>query len=151
MKIAGAIWPTIFIFALMGQYQIENLLPFVRFKTSRSGGSGGQHVNKVSTKVELLFDLESATLFTDEEKGKLHKKLRARFQSDGFIQLVVQESRSQLENKEIALKKLASLLAEALKTEKRRKPTKPGKAAIQARLDAKRKQALKKINRRSLE
>lgn len=130
---------------------VEKLLPFIRYKTSRSGGSGGQNVNKVATKVELLFDLEAADIFTEGEKARIGKKLSSRFQADGFLQVVSQESRSQLGNKEIALRKLGELLTDALKVAKKRKKTKPGKAAIQARLDTKRKQALKKINRKRLD
>lgn len=126
----------------------EELLPYVSFKTSRSGGSGGQNVNKVSTKVELLFDLSKATLFSDEEKALISKMLQSRIQSEGYIQVVCQESRSQLSNKEITLDKLLYLIKQALITQKRRKPTKPSKKSVQVRLDKKRNQALKKINRR---
>ena len=125
----------------------DDLLPFIQFKTSRSGGSGGQNVNKVSTKVELLFDFSKATSFTEEEKDIISKKLHSRIQSDNLIQVVSQEDRSQLKNKQIALNKLCFLIEYALKMQKPRKPTKPGKKAVQRRLDSKRNQALKKMNR----
>lgn len=125
----------------------ESLLPFTQYKTSRSSGAGGQNVNKVETRVTLLFDLENADIFTEDEKSRLKSKLANRILPDGTIQLSVQESRSQLQNKEIALEKLVSLITSALKTQKTRKPTKPSKSAVQARLDNKRRQALRKINR----
>lgn len=124
------------------------LLPFVQFQTSRSGGSGGQHVNKVETKVTLLFDLEAATPFSAEEKERLRTRLASRLQGDGLLQVSSQETRSQFRNKEIALEKLAGLLTGALKIEKPRKATKPSRASMQRRLEAKRVQALRKINRK---
>jgi len=132
----------------IGRIDTDSLLPFIHFVTSRSGGSGGQHVNKVETKVTLLFDLDGATLFSDEAKAHIRRRLRNRLQADGLVQVISQETRSQLQNKEIALQKLAELLSNALKTEKPRKATKPSKAAVQKRLDTKRQQALRKINRR---
>jgi len=132
----------------IGRIDTDSLLPFIHFVTSRSGGSGGQHVNKVETKVTLLFDLDGATLFSDEAKARIRQRLRNRLQADGLVQVSSQETRSQLQNKEIALQKLAELLSNALKTEKPRKATKPSKAAVQKRLDTKRQQALRKINRR---
>jgi len=132
----------------IGRIDTDSLLPFIHFATSRSGGSGGQHVNKVETKVTLLFDLDGATLFSDEAKARIRQRLRNRLQADGLVQVSSQETRSQLQNKEIALQKLAELLSNALKTEKPRKATKPSKAAVQKRLDTKRQQALRKINRR---
>lgn len=132
----------------MNKIDPHELLPFVRFKTSRSGGSGGQHVNKVETKVALLFDIDAATSFSEAEKERIKTRLKNRLQADGRIQVNSQETRSQLENKEIALERLSGLLHAALQTTKSRKATKPSKAAVQARLDAKRRQALRKINRR---
>lgn len=126
----------------------DMLLPFVQFQTSRSGGAGGQHVNKVETKVTLLFDISAATIFSEEEKARIRQRLSARLDADGRLQVVSQETRSQLRNKELALGKLVDLLSAALKTTKPRRATKPSKAAVQKRLDAKRQQALRKINRR---
>lgn len=125
----------------------EDLLPFITYRTSRSGGSGGQHVNKVSTKVELLFDLFRADVFSEEDKLVISKKLQSKFSSNQEIQIFSQESRSQLKNKEAALRKLTFLLKQALREQKPRKPTKPSKKSIEKRLIAKRKNALKKIDR----
>ena len=126
----------------------RHLLPYVQMKTSRSGGSGGQHVNKVETKVTLIFPLATAGMFTGEERARIMGRLASRVQADGTIQVSSQESRSQLENRELALVKLAKLLDAAREPVKPRRPTKPTRSAIAARLDAKRKQALRKINRR---
>jgi len=127
---------------------VEVLLPFVSFQTARSGGSGGQHVNKVETKVTLWFDLERATIFSDQEKERIRHRLGRRILADGRLTVVSQDTRSQLNNKEIAIQRLITLLREALKTHKARKPTQPSKAAVQRRLDGKRQQALRKINRK---
>lgn len=125
----------------------EDLMPFISFHTSRSGGKGGQHVNKVATKVELRFDLWKATIFNDEEKRRIANVLSSRFQSDNLLQVISQESRSQQRNKLLAMDQLYQLLTQALKVQKVRKKTKPSRKAKEARLTEKRKQALKKIDR----
>ncbi len=130
---------------------IKYIIPHIRYKTSRSGGSGGQHVNKVASKVELLFDFRECELFSEEERKLISEKLSSRIQSEGLLQVICQESRSQIENKDIALQKLSEILIHALKVDKKRKKTKPSKKSIQKRLDSKRKQALKKINRKAPE
>ncbi|HEX8018969.1 alternative ribosome rescue aminoacyl-tRNA hydrolase ArfB [Mucilaginibacter sp.] len=117
------------------------------YKTSRSGGKGGQNVNKVSSKVELLFSIASSALFTDEEKQLLTEKLQNRFNKDGYVQVVCDEERSQYLNKEKAIERLISLLTRALQKPKVRKPTKVSKAAKAARLDSKKIQAVKKEGR----
>src|SRR5476649_1265634 len=116
----------------------------VTYKTSRSGGKGGQNVNKVSSKVELLFSIANSVLFNDEEKILLTEKLHARFNKDGLVQVVCDEERSQYLNKEKALERLVLLLTRATHKPKPRKATKVSKAARAARLDAKRANAVKK-------
>ncbi|MFC0516160.1 alternative ribosome rescue aminoacyl-tRNA hydrolase ArfB [Mucilaginibacter angelicae] len=118
------------------------------YKTSRSGGKGGQNVNKVSSKVELLFSIDSSALFTDEEKLLLTEKLQNRLNKDGYVQVICDEERSQYLNKEKAIERLTSILIKALQKPKIRKPTKVSKAAKAARLEGKKIQSAKKENRK---
>ncbi|WP_183566346.1 alternative ribosome rescue aminoacyl-tRNA hydrolase ArfB [Mucilaginibacter sp. SP1R1] len=120
----------------------------VSYKTSRSGGKGGQNVNKVSSKVELLFNITGSALFTDEEKLLLNEKLQNRLNKDGLVQVICDEERSQYLNKEKAMERLILLLIRALQKPKVRKPTKISKGAKAARLDNKKKHAAKKENRK---
>jgi ribosome-associated protein len=126
-----------------------DILKELTFKTSRSGGKGGQHVNKVSTKVELNFDLKSTSLFTEEEKVRLFLKLANRINSDGILQIITEEERSQIKNKERSIQKLLILLKNALFIPKIRKASKPKKSAIEKRLKSKQITSLKKISRRN--
>ena len=119
------------------------------YKTSRSGGKGGQNVNKVSSKVELLFSINNSTLFSAEEKELLNEKLQSRFNKDGLVQVICDEERSQYLNKEKAIERLSVLLTHALHKPKIRKATKVSKAARAARLEKKRLNSLKKENRKT--
>lgn len=126
----------------------QQLYQEVTFKTSRSGGAGGQHVNKVSSKVELIFDVDKSVQFTDEQKVVIQKKLANRIDNDGLLHLQCDETRSQLKNKEIVFERLLDLISIALKPVKKRKPSKPSKSSIKKRLDSKKKLSDKKDSRR---
>lgn len=126
----------------------DDLQKEVTYKTSRSGGKGGQNVNKVSSKVELLFDINRSNLFTEEEKTLLLAKLEGRLNRDGYLQVMSEEERSQYLNKERALEKLQQILTHALHRPKARKATKPSKAMKEARLAKKKIQSAKKASRK---
>jgi ribosome-associated protein len=126
----------------------QNLLKEITFRTSRSGGKGGQNVNKVSSKVELNINIKSSSLFTEEEKELLVQKLSNRINSEGVLQVITEEERSQLHNKEKSLDKLIILLKKALYKPKPRIPSKPKRSAIEKRLKSKQLTALKKLSRR---
>ena len=113
-------------------------------KATRSSGKGGQNVNKVSTKIELVFSLTDSALLTDKEKGLLTEKWKNRLSADGTIRIVCQEDRSQLKNKEIAIKKFYDLLKKSLQKPKKRIAVEPSKAEIEERLKSKKMVAKKK-------
>jgi len=127
----------------------DTLQKEVSYKTSRSGGKGGQNVNKVSSKVELLFSVIDSTLFTDDEKALLNDKLQSRFNKDGLIQIICDEDRSQYINKQKAIDRLINLLVHALEVPKIRKVKKVSKAAKAARVENKRILSAKKESRRA--
>lgn len=125
----------------------NQLLQELQFKAVRSSGAGGQHVNKVSTKIELIFDLENSNAISEREKERLLLKLGNRLTKENVLLLQCDESRSQHKNKELVIKRLYSVLENALKVQKKRRKTKPKRSAIEKRLKSKKKNAQKKVRR----
>ncbi len=125
-----------------------NLTTEVFYRTARSGGSGGQNVNKVETMAEVCWHLEDSKLITDEDKILLLDKLSKRINKDGLLTVKCSETRSQLENKQLALVKLEELVAKSLTVRKKRKVTHLPKAIKEKRLDSKKKDSIKKEMRK---
>ncbi|HLT82556.1 MAG TPA: alternative ribosome rescue aminoacyl-tRNA hydrolase ArfB [Cyclobacteriaceae bacterium] len=128
----------------------SKLSPELRFTTSRSGGPGGQHVNKVSTKVTLKFDVRNSNLLTPEEKEIIEDRLRSKLTADGVLVLSSQEKRSQLANRENVIAKFDRVMSRAFAIRKKRKATKPTKASKEKRLQEKKMRAEKKRYRRGV-
>ena len=124
-----------------------DFIPELTFKTSRSSGSGGQHVNKVETKVELIYNLAATHLLDDHQKQQILLNLADRYLNDHVVHIVESSSRSQLRNKKAAIEKLYNLLEEALEERKERKPTELPESIKKKRLKSKKIQAEKKANR----
>ena len=122
---------------------LESIQQELVFTTSRSSGPGGQNVNKVNSKVTLRWSVSDSSISV-EQKEIILKKLHTQITKDGILLLTAQDSRSQLENKEAVLIKLSQLLTRAFTHRKKRKPTKPGKAAKQVRLNQKKQHSEKK-------
>ena len=120
----------------------------VSFRASRAGGPGGQHVNTSSTRIELLWDLGGSTALSEAQRALLTTKLAARLDAEGRVRVVVSESRSQRQNREIAEERLAGLVRDALKPRKSRRPTKRPRRANEARLADKKKRGDRKRDRR---
>jgi len=126
----------------------EQILKNVFFKTSRSGGKGGQNVNKVSSKVELIFNISSASFLSEQKKELLLEKLSNRIDNEGLLHIVTQEDRSQLLNKEKTIVKLIDLIRKSLLVQKERKAVKVPKSVIEKRLKNKAQNSSKKETRR---
>jgi len=129
----------------------DDLIKELKFSASRSSGSGGQHVNKVSTRIEAFFILYNSNLFSIEQKEFLQEKLKSKISKDGDIRVVCDSERSQYLNKQKAIVKMQTLLQNAFKVDKPRKASKPTKSSVNSRLKNKellgdKKEMRKKIN-----
>ena len=124
------------------------ILKELKFKAIRSSGAGGQHVNKVSSKIELTFDLENSLSLSDEEKTLLKTKLSSKLTKENVLVLFCDESRSQHRNKEIAIKRFLDLLKMNLIIPKKRKKTKPSKASVKRKAENKKRVSVKKALRK---
>lgn len=123
------------------------ILTELQFKAIRSGGPGGQHANKVSSKVEVSLDIPNSNGLSQREKYRLGLKLSSKLSKNGVLLLQCDESRSQHTNKSIVIKRLLKLLEKTLLQPKKRKPSKPSRSSIEKRLQSKKRAALKKVNR----
>jgi len=126
----------------------EAIATELNFKAVRSSGSGGQHVNKVSTKVELHFNILESLYLNEYQRARLLDKLSNRINNNGILVMSCGETRSQLKNKTIVTKRFFQLIENSLKKQKERKPTTIPKSVKKKRLTSKRKHSEKKVQRK---
>lgn len=120
----------------------------MEFQASRSGGPGGQHSNKVSSKVELRFNVGNSELLNDDEKQRIRRYLAHKLTKSDEILLESREARSQHRNKQMALERFYSMVEWALKPRKKRKRTKPTRSSVERRLKKKKERSEKKKYRK---
>ena len=117
-------------------------------RVSRSSGAGGQHVNKTSSRVEIFWNVRESRSISEEQRELILSRLEPRLSGDGSIRVVASDMRSQSRNRELAEERLAELVKRALVVRRKRKPTKPTRAAKEARLESKKRHSRKKDDRR---
>jgi ribosome-associated protein len=113
----------------------------LRFRFARSSGPGGQHVNRSATRVELIFDVAGSPSLTEAQRERALKALAPYIDSDGVLHLISQAFRSQFRNREEAVERFQTLMRRAMKVPKRRRPTRPSRAARERRLASKRRRS----------
>lgn len=118
-------------------------------RVSRSSGAGGQHVNKTSSRVEIVWNVLSSRALSDEQRARVSEKLVSRMTVDGAIRVVASDTRSQAQNRELAEERLAELVRRALIVPRKRRATKPTRASKEARLESKKRHSSKKAQRRN--
>jgi len=117
-------------------------------RVSRSSGAGGQHVNKTSSRVEIFWNVLASRALSEEQRARLQEKLGPRLTTEGSVRVVASDMRSQSRNRDLAEERLAELVRRALVIPRKRKATKPTRAAKEARLEAKKRHSHKKRERR---
>lgn len=128
---------------------LTELLSELKFKATRSSGAGGQHVNKVSSKIECVFDLLNTQALFENQKQLLLKNSASRLTKDFKLILTCDESRSQHKNKELVIERFLQIIKKGLTVPKKRTPTKIGKSVVEKRKEKKKKQAYKKALRQN--
>jgi len=116
-------------------------------RVSRSSGAGGQHVNKTSSRVEIFWNIPSSRAVSGDERSRLMDKLASKLTTEGSVRVVASDMRSQSRNRELAEERLAELVRRALVIPRKRRATRPTKASKEARLEEKKRQSRKKLDR----
>jgi ribosome-associated protein len=140
-------------FAAENLLQVNDTLSIPRneldVRVSRASGAGGQHVNKTSSRVEIFWSILGSRALTEEQRARLMAKLASRLTTEGSIRVVASDMRSQSRNRDLAEERLADLVRQALIVPRKRRATKPTRAAKEARLESKKRHSTKKRDRRS--